>query len=336
MRILLLAPSFFGYRDKVLGELSRQGHDVDVLDDRPTESVAFKSLAKVGYQLVDFRIAAYAKQVRRKAAASKYDLFLYMGGMSFCFTREQFLSVREASGARFVAYLWDSFSNCQRFGSCRDLFDEVYSFEPSDCNEFGLRLRPLFYSDAYSAIPRVPEDGFAYDACFIGSVHQPSKFKAVRCMCGELERMGRRVFTYFYMPSKSAAALRRCTDPAFRSANFQFKPLTAVQVSDVYAHSKAVIDSPQAGQGGLTMRTVETVGSRRKLITANSDVVNYDFAWHGDVAVWDKDCGIPGDLFERPYTELPSDVYDSYSISAFARTLIGEGESFSGYERGNR
>lgn len=331
-----MAPSFFGYRSKVFNELRRQGHDVECIDDRPSESTLFRSLAKIGYGLVDSGISDYAEQIRRRVALGEYDLLLYMGGMSFCFTRDQFAPIRKVATARFVAYLWDSFGNCQRFGSCKDYFDDIYSFEPDDCVRFGLQLRPLFFSEEYSAIPFEPEEGFLYDACFIGSVHQPSKFKMVSSICSGLEREGRKVFKYFYMPSISVALLRRCTDSAYRHDVFQFSPLSTEQVVDIYAHSKVIIDSPQANQNGLTMRTLETVGARRKLITANSDVSSYDFARAGNVTVWCEGKEIPDEFFDSPYGKLPKEVHDSYSLAAFVRALLGEGGGYSGYKRGNR
>lgn len=335
MRILLMAPTFFGYRDRVRDEFSRLGHDVECVDDRPSESVSFKSLAKISYRVIDGQIAKYAISLREKVAAGDYDLLLFMGGMSFCFTRDQFSSIKSASNARFVAYLWDAFNNCERFGACRDLFDIIYSFEPSDCERYGLKLRPLFFSGAYDGLPLVPDGGFAYDACFIGSVHQPSKFKAISSICDNLESRGLRVFRFFFMPSKSAAALRRLTNPAYWGIEFSFEPLPAEKVAEIYMRSKAIIDSPQAGQRGLTMRTLETIGAHRKLITANPDAALYDFAREGDVAVWCGEGSIPPDFFETPYRVLPDEVYRGYSIETFVRTLLGDESAYEGYEKGN-
>lgn len=336
MHILLMAPSFFGYRDRVCHELMHKGHEVDCVDDRPSESITFKSLAKISYSVVDGLIAKYADTLREKIAETNYDLLLFMGGMSFCFTRNQFIPIRKASSARFVAYLWDAFGNCERFGACFDLFDSVYSFEPADCERYGLKLRPLFYSGAYGRLPLVPEGGFSYDACFVGSVHQPSKFETVNSICNDLESRGLKVFRFFFMPSKSVAMLRRTCSSAYRDASFRFKPLSAEKVAEIYSQSKTIIDSPQAGQQGLTMRTLETIGARRKLITANPDVEHYDFASRGNVAVWHGVNGMPDDFFETPYRVLPDEVYRAYSIEAFVEALLGEGPDYNGYEKGDQ
>lgn len=334
-KVLLLCSSFFGYRDKVAQAFRSSGDIVDCFADRPSESVAFKSVGRMSYRFVEPLIAKHARVLEERLSSGAYDRLVYLGGMSFCFSRAQFSRIRSASpGTEFVAGLWDALRNCQRFGRCCDLFDEVYSFEPDDCEKFGLRLRPLFYLDEYTNLPLEPEGGFDYDACFVGSVHQPSKFEAVRGICDELEAQGLRVFRYFFMPSKSVELLRKSAHHAYRRVRFERSPLPAARVAKVYAASKAIIDSPQAGQKGLTIRTLEAVGARRKLITTNHEVLRYDFSRYGDVAVWGGSSGnIASEFFTRSYRELPLDIYESYSIDSFAATLLGKGPVFSGYER---
>lgn len=334
MQVLLIAPSFFGYRERVKNEILRRGHSVTCVDDRPSESIAFKSLAKISYALVDYEIEKYVNYLRRVLLSSNYDLVLFMGGMSFCFTRAQFITIRKACDSRFVAYLWDSFANCQRFGKCFDLFDEVFSFEPADCERYKLKFRPLFYSNDYSSLPLIPESGFQYDACFIGSVHQPSKFHVIQDICQELESAGKKVFKYFYLPSKSVELVRRIGDSSYRGVDFKHCSLSASQVAKIYSVSKVIIDSPQSEQAGLTMRTLETVGARRKLITSNPDVVNYDFANKQNVAIWHSSNTLDSMFFDTEYVSLPKNVYESYSIKSFVGMLLNEDSEFHGYKKG--
>ena len=49
------------------------------------------------------------------------------------------------------------------------------------------------------------------------------------------------------------------------------------QVTDYIGNSRVVLDLPHPMQTGLTMRTIEAIGSKKKLITTNVDIVNYDF-----------------------------------------------------------
>ena len=87
--ILVMGPSFFGYRDMVAAEFKRMGHAVNTINDRPSESVMFKSLGRISYRLVDSEIAAYAKKVEEIIAESQFDFVVYLSGMSFWFTFSQ-------------------------------------------------------------------------------------------------------------------------------------------------------------------------------------------------------------------------------------------------------
>ena len=302
------------------------GHAVSVVDDRPGESVAFRSLAKLGYWVVDTQIERHAKNVVSLITEGCYDRVIYVGGMSFCFTVEQFRMIREATEARFTAFLWDSFENCQRFANCLDLFDEVLSFDPVDCERCGLHFRPLFYDERYSLVPLEPDGGFIYDACFVGSVHQVTKYEAVLGICEGLKERGMSVYTHFYMPSRSSEIFRKITRRSYRKSAFTNDSLTVEGVASVYGKSKAVIDSPQSGQCGLTMRTLEVLGSNRKLITTNGDIVNYDFYDPANIFVSIGGSVPPSSFFEEGYRSLPGNVVDSYSIRGFCEALIDLGE----------
>lgn len=323
MRLLLIAPSFFGFRDRVATELAKMGHKVKAVNDRPSESTLFKSVAKLDYRFTDRQIDAYADILSELVRDGGYDRVVYLGGMSFCFTYDQFLRIRRSSNASFTAYLWDSFANCSRFAECMGLFDTVLSFEPIDCERHELHFRPLFYSEECSRASLEPKGGFDYDACFIGSVHQPSKFEKIHGICTRLEEMGLRVYKHYFMPSKSVEMLRKMTDSVYRGVAFRLDGMSETQVADVYARSRVVIDSPQSDQVGLTMRTLEALGAQRKLITTNPDIAFYDFYNCSNVFV--STCGSVPDasFFKGDFNPVPSEVRARYSIRGFCEALLG-------------
>ena len=79
------------------------------------------------------------------------------------------------------------------------------------------------------------------------------------------------------------------------------------------------------------MRSIETVGSRRKLITTNADVLRYDLASTGQVLVWDGDVERVRTFCAQEFRPLPDEVYERYSIESFSDALVGMSEGFSGY-----
>lgn len=323
---MLVAPTFFGYHRDIATELEARGYSVTHVTDRPSEGVAFKSVARLGYGLVQGAVDRHFRHVEAALRMGGYDLVLFVGGMSICFTRTQVAALREASDAAFGLYLWDALGNCQRVGGYTDLFDFAFSFEPGDCDGMTVRFLPLFYVRDYSELPAVPEGGFEYDACFVGSVHQVSKFEKVRGIVEALESGGARVFCHYYMPSRSSALLRKAARGAYRGVELQFAPLKRAEVARLYGRSRTVIDSPQGGQGGLTMRTIETLGARRRLITANAAARGYDFYRTGNVLVCAGGSGVDADFAMRDPEEVPHDVHKRYSISSWADQLLGAAE----------
>lgn len=319
-RVLMLAPPFFGYRDDVAAEMRRRGVEVDLMGDRPSDGVAFRSLAKVSYGLVQPLIDRHLEAVLARVRGTRYDVVFALGGMSWCFDLPQTRRIREESGARTALYLWDSAENCQRAGAAAPAFDRVLSFDPLDCERRGFGFLPLFYAFDPPRFP--PGEPYEYDACFVGSVHQVSKFLRVKSIVDRLEAEGARVLKHYYVPSRSAAALRRAQVPEYREVELTTRPLSRAETLAAYARSRALVDSPQAGQRGLTIRTIESVGMNRRLVTANAGVRAYDFFAFGNVVVDDGGADISSVMTDpEPY---PDAVRGSYSVRSWVGRVLEE------------
>lgn len=316
-RILLIAPPFFDYYSDVIKQLKRFGFEVDWLNDRPSNSTLFKSLTRISYNLAEPNIDKYLNKIIRIIKSKNYDAIFALGGMSWCFNAEQTQKLRQATNAPFVRYLWDSVENCQRILDSSNMFDKVFSFDRKDCSQFGYEFLPLFYSfdtSEYSSI-----ESYKYDACFIGSVHQISKFKHVKFIVDKLRKKGANVFTYYYMPSKFAICLRKLQDSVYQNVELTTKSLSREQTLRIYSLSKALIDSPQSQQHGLTIRSIESLGMNRRLITVNSDIKNYDFFRYGNISV------VSGDDIPFPIKDpigYPEEIRKKYSISNWLNVIL--------------
>lgn len=317
-RVLMLAPPFFGYHEDVTAEMRRRGVEADRVDDRPSDGVAFKSLSKISYGLVQPLVDRHFEEVLARVREVRYDAVFALGGMSWCFSLAQTERLREESGARLVLYLWDSVENCQRAGVAAPAFDSVLSFDPLDCERYGFEFLPLFYAFEPPAFP--PGTPYEYDACFVGSVHQVSKFLRVKSIVDRLEAAGACVLKHYYVPSRSVAALRRAQVADYREVELTTRTLSRAETLSAYAKSRVLVDSPQAGQRGLTIRTIESVGVNRRLVTANVEVRNYDFFASGNVVVDDGVSDLSFVIADPvPY---PNKVRDAYSVSAWVGRVL--------------
>ncbi|MCH4184188.1 MAG: hypothetical protein LKF61_01765 [Eggerthellaceae bacterium] len=321
-KILLIAPSFFGYYHEIMAELKKRGFVVDFLPDRPSESILFKTLCKLNFGFVQGKIDTYYSEIESTVRTRSYDAIFFLGGMSFCFSKEQMLNLKKSSRAILFIYLWDTLANCKRVADSLSAFDHVFSFERSDCQNSSMKFLPLFYSSVYSEMSPWPASGFVYDACFIGSVHQISKFRNIKYAVDSLRKEGANVYSYYYVPSRSAGLFRRMLHAEYRQADLKYKPLHPEEVANIVSKSKTIIDSPQAGQSGLTMRTIESIGAKRKLLTANSDIQSYDYYQSGNVSIYKLGQHIDSQFVMSPPVDISNDLYDEYSISSWIDTIL--------------
>ena len=87
-------------------------------------------------------------------------------------------------------------------------------------------------------------------------------------------------FIYFFFPSPIVYFYRKVMNKELRGAKyseFHYVPLKGKEMNDVYEASRCVLDSAQAGQLGLTIRVLEALGAKKKLITTSPEVKRYDF-----------------------------------------------------------
>ena len=83
------------------------------------------------------------------------------------------------------------------------------------------------------------------------------------------------------------------------------------------------MDVENAGQHGLTMRSIEMVGLQKKLITTNRDIVNYDFYHPDNILILDRENPVADrNFFEKPYKVLEEEIYRKYSLSSWLTEIL--------------
>lgn len=320
-RVLFVAPRFFGYEQDLAAELRRRGAEVDVLHDRPFDTPFFKAVTRFGPDLV---LGAASRLYRRKLTEygrTNYNLILVVNGQT---VSESILKELRTSypHARFVLYMWDSFHNRRRAVHNLRYFDDCLSFDPDCARDYGLRFRPLFFSSSFECPTR--GDNFEYHLSFIGTVHT-DRFEIVRRIAAGLPPH-LRFFRYLYLQAPWVYYGLRLVNPHFRGArreDFKFASLDRQAVRAVFFGSRAILDIEHPRQTGLTIRTLETVGASRKLVTTNTRVREYDFYRPENVCIIRRDAAkVPEDFLEQPYSPLAPVLYHRYSIAGWMDEVL--------------
>ena len=82
------------------------------------------------------------------------------------------------------------------------------------------------------------------------------------------------------------------------------------------------MDSPQEGQTGLTIRVIEALGAKKKIITTNKDVKNYDFYSENNVYIYDGSFDFSSPFFTEKYVPVKKNIYEKYNIDNWLSYMI--------------
>lgn len=320
--VLLIAPQYFGYDELLSDYLQDIGVDVDLLPDRPVQNNVGKALIRLRRDVALPFADRFFKSSVSEIGRSGYDAILVIQGEGLSPGILRWLR-SEYPEAQIAWYLWDSFENKPALRENLPLFDAVYSFDPRDAMNYGLKLRPLFYAPDYSNVQR---QNPKYDICFIGTGHA-DRFPIV----SELKRRfhdQRSFYSFLYMQSSAMYMLRRVFDRRLKGArqhDFSFVKMPRSEVRTIIEQSRIILDIQHPGQRGLTMRTLEALGARKKLATTNLHVRDYDFYDPNNIHIMDRDSpDIPENFFASEYRQLASEVYEKYSMPEFLKSLLGK------------
>lgn len=319
-RILLIAPRFFGYDEAIAAELRRQGAHVVSLPDRPLLSPWYHAAARFAPGPISRATERLYRRRLKDLGPEPYDRVLVVNGQTV--TPRLIRDLRQAHpAADFVYYLWDSLANRPGALALAALFDRAYTFEPKTAMQHGLRFRPLFF-DGSSAQPDMIESEF--DISFIGTAHT-DRHVVIERLDAALAPGVRRLW-YLYIPARWVLAAYRLTNAHFRRARagrFRFAPLPRAESQRIFERSRAILDIEHAKQIGLTIRTFETLGAGKKLVTTNPAIVDYAFYDPEVIAVIDRRSPqIPPRFLDSDATPLPAAVRARYSIAGWIEELF--------------
>lgn len=321
-RVLLIAPRFFGYEQEIAAELTRSGQQVDMLPDRPFNSPFVKAVMRYrpelgGHRTCDRFFARRMEELGR----TDYATILVVQGEGV--TANTLKRLREAyPRARLVFHTWDSIENKPFSKRNLPLYDRCSSFDPVDAKKYSMVFRPLFYTDGFD---RPADTTYTYDLSFIGTVHS-DRYKIVQALLENLPP-DTRTFVYLYLQAPWMYDLRRLFTNTLEGAkreDFRFEPLSKDLVQATFFGSRAVLDIEHIHQRGATMRTMEALGSKRKIVTTNATLRDYDFYNPRNIQIIDrKNPSVSRDFFYSPYVAVSEKIRRKYSIKHWVRDVCG-------------
>ena len=307
------------YGQAIIKELRSRGAVVYDYDERPSQNAWMKIIIRLFKKKIPQIFDKYISRVIDNHKGEKIDHILICRGEAF--TPYTIKHLREAfEGVNVIMYLWDVMHDCAMddvISSC----DRVLSFDPEDAKKHNLVFRPTFFVDDYLKVEDAVE--CEHDLCFVGTLYPP-RHLLIKRLEKTFENQGLQFFTYLYVPG----FLMYMDDfifhfPFLPIKKVRFKPLTISGTVEMLNHCKAILDMNPPYQTSLSTRAFESLAARRKYITTNKHIEDYEFYNTNNILIIDADNPvIPRSFLESPYQEVPKDVLYKYSVGGLVDNLF--------------
>jgi hypothetical protein len=330
MKVLFIAPKFFGYEQEIKRELELLGCDVDWFDDRPSSTPIVKALIRFKPELIASYSDAYFDQIIKRTKDTSYDAIFIIKGEAISKARLDALKAQQTK-ARFLYYTWDSLKNFKNGLEKLHSFDKVFSFDSDDCITYPfVQHLPLFYIKAYENVGTLAvthSEEPSIDFLFLGSIHS-DRYSVIQKIWSAAHQTqpNIKLYDHFFYQSKWVFTLRNFFDPQFRNIPWdavKWNSLNKDETLALIANSRIIVDVHHPGQKGLTMRTVESLGAQKKLITTNESIKDYDFFLPENILIVDRHLPIiPLEFLKSPFKTLPPDIYRKYSLTSWLQEIF--------------
>lgn len=325
-RILFFAPKFFNYEVEIKAKMEELGAQVDFYDERMNPSNLDKVIIRLRKKILNKKIIKYYNNIIDKTQNIKYNYVFFLSPETI--TKDLLEKFRnDQKNAKFIVYMYDSIKNKKNVHEILDCFDSCFSFDKGDC-KFDLRFkfRPLFYLDAYRNHSK-QLNNTEYDISFIGTVHS-DRYTVIKSIKEQaiFNKMKTNFFMYF--PSKIIYLIKKNLDKNYKNTDikdFSFKSMSKEKVLEIISNSKVILDIQHPNQIGLTMRTIEMIGMKKKIITTNKEIKSYDFYNSNNIKVIDRNNPILElDFIKNDYVEIDKDIYEKYCITSWLEEIFSE------------
>jgi hypothetical protein len=314
-------PSFNYDKDfiKKLIELGATVYPYDLVNLHP-DTLIFKALKKLKLKNAE----AHKNQFYEHTLSNKnndYVLVRHGYQLDIYFLEK----LRENNpNAKFINFHWDSIRPQYNYLSIVKHFDKVFSFDIKDCNNHTeINYLPLFYLDIYEDFKKnnlKNSKSKKSDLMFIGSWRNMERYNLIKRTEELCKQSGLRFYHYLYFSLKNQIySVKNGIVPKQAKS----KKLSHTQILDLFSTTNTIIDFPSSFQTGLTIRTFETLGAGKKLITTNKNIINEPFYNPEYINVIDIDnFALDIDFIKnKPATSI-DDKIKNYSIGNYIKKLL--------------
>jgi hypothetical protein len=311
--------------EEIINKLEELGAIVKYYDERPANNNFIKGLIRINKNIVKKKIDSYYRKILNEISGKKFDYFFLNRGEV---VPEFFLQELKASqfDCQFILNTWDSFANQSHPIKILKYFDKKFTFDPKDAIEYKIHFRPLFYLDSFKNLINLEKE---FDILFLGTAHS-DRYKIGSIVKKWAAENKLKTYFYYFMHGRIVFFYKKIFDKIFSDFKYKelsFKSLNISDITKLYQVSNVILDINHPNQNGLTMRTFEAIGAKKKLITTNRDISKYPFYNENNIFIIDREfINLDSNFFENDYIDMNPDLYEKFSINGWIYNLFVDAE----------
>lgn len=217
------------------------------------------------------------------------------------------------AGKRIIVWYWNPVQRTISPECFKSLNAELWSFDLRDCQKYDMKFNTQFYiSDNTKRKKYI--DMKDVDVLFIGK----DKNRAEKLIWLEKKLKSQNLTSLFYVTRPSLKSEIR-TDIAYRPN------ISYLELMGYIEHTKAILDLVHEKQSGLTLRPLEALFFKKKLITNDLNIQNYDLYNKNNIFIIGVDK--EDEMGKFIYSDYDNTNYDDLIEKYDLRSWLGRFES---------
>ena len=316
-KILLCTPKFHGYEEIIINYLRIKGFKVDFFDYTHKK---YKEARKIKNPFLSLWNNVYLRK-RNKNLKDRYEMeainkdllsleekYDYVIKIGLFFLNESILKILRKKGKYLILYHWDvitiNYENL--FLKEKIYFDKIASYSKKDAEKYNIKYLPSFYFMKDMISNKIDNEVFTIMSDF--------QRKEI------LERIANN------LKQKNIKYEIILIDKKLQSSLITIQPesLTLEEIIKKYNKSKVILELVrERNYGCSTLRALDCIGLKKKLITNNKKIINEDYYNKNNILVIDENnIDIPIKFINSPYQELSKEITEKYYIENWLNELL--------------
>ena len=324
-KIIFFSVQTFNLEKEIKHKLEELGAKVSYYDERPSNSNFTKGIIRLKRSLYQTKIDNYYQSILADTKNSEFDfLFVNRGEVIPIFFLVEFK--KQHPECKFIFYTWDSFTNHAHPTTILEYFDRRLTFDPEDATKYKIDFRPLFYLDAFK---NLPAEKITNDILFLGTAHS-DRYRISLAIQDWALAHKMKMYCFYFMHGRLVYLYKKLFDKTFKEFDYKklsFKSLKVDEILALYKKSQVVLDINHPYQKGLTMRTFETIGARKKMITTNKEITKFPFFNPNNILVIEREnIALDENFFKTPYVDISDELYQKLSLEGWLYNIFADSE----------